>query len=221
MKLTKFAQTDSTVELDKIKDSELIKDLQFYLNRIGYFLDVDGVIGSKTMEAWARFKKDNYLSDPDKIGSTSARLLLNEPEIQKGYFLPTNGNGWISSPFGQRRMGFHRGLDIACSEGTPIYAVAQGTISHAVSGCSVGNFKCGAGYGNVVYIDHQLLPFSQTRYAHLSRLAAGLEIGLVVNKGKLLGYCGNTGHSFGSHLHFETRVNGEAKNPLNFINPIV
>ncbi|MGL5805392.1 MAG: M23 family metallopeptidase [Xenococcaceae cyanobacterium] len=221
MKLSLFVETESTLELEDIIDKELVKDIQFHLDRAGYSLTIDGIVGDRTLTAWAKFKKDHYLNDPDKIGSASARLLLNAPQILKGYFKPTDGIGWVSSPYGQRSMGFHKGIDIACNEGTPIHAVADGVVSAAIAGCRVGNFKCGGGYGNVVYVDHNRLPFDQTCYAHLSRLAAGIEIGRVVNKGNILGYCGNTGHSFGNHLHFETRVKGTAKNPIHFINPIV
>lgn len=221
MKLSFFAESGFEVDIDQIDDKELAADFQFHLNRVGYPLAIDGIIGSRTIAAWAKFKKDNYLSDPDKIGTSSAKLLLRLPEVKKGYFLPTGGIGWVSSPYGPRSGGTHKGVDVACNEGTHIYAVADGIISAAIAGCEIGNWKCGGGYGNVVYIDHQRLPFTQTRYAHLSRLASGIEICITVNKGQLIGFCGNTGHSFGPHLHFETRVSGTAKNPLTFINPIV
>jgi murein DD-endopeptidase MepM/ murein hydrolase activator NlpD len=221
MNLDVFVEQTMTLDVDEIEDIELVKDIQRHLNRIGYSLTVDGVSGAKTCEAWARFKKSRYLSDPDKIGSESAKLLLLAPTIAKRYFLPTEGIGWISSPYGPRSLGFHKGVDIACNEGTAIYAVAEGIITTAISGCEVGNYRCGGGYGNVIYIEHQGLPFSQTRYAHLARLAAGIRIGNSVKKGALIGYCGNTGHSFGPHLHFETRVAGYAKNPIDFINPLI
>jgi murein DD-endopeptidase MepM/ murein hydrolase activator NlpD len=221
MKLTFFAESGYEVDLAEIDDKELAADLQFYLNRAGYPLTVDGIIGEKTLFAWARFKKDNYLGEPNKIGSSSVKLLLKLPEVKKGYFLPTDGIGWVSSPFGARGNGFHKGIDIACNKGTPIYAVADGIVSTAIDGCKEGNWKCGGGYGNVVYIEHQRIAFSQTRYAHLHRLAAGISTGNPIKAGQIIGYCGNTGHSFGDHLHFEIRVSGVAKNPLSFINPIV
>jgi murein DD-endopeptidase MepM/ murein hydrolase activator NlpD len=221
MNLQTFIVANIEIELDQIEDVELIRDIQFHLNRAGYPLSIDGIVGEKTLSAWARFKKDNYLAEPEKIGFSSAQILLKALEVKKGYFMPTAGVGWISSPFGSRSSGFHRGIDIAANEGTPIHAVEAGIVSAAISGCRVGNWKCGGGYGNCVYIDHKRLPFTQTRYAHLTRLAAGIEVGREVLKGAVIGYCGNTGHSFGNHLHFETRVNGTAKNPLNFINPIV
>jgi murein DD-endopeptidase MepM/ murein hydrolase activator NlpD len=221
VKLEAYIESGMTTDLDQIKDVELIKDIQFHLNRIGYKLAVDGALGNKTEAAWAKFKKDRYLNEPEKIGGSSARLLFNAQTSIGLYCLPTHCIGWVSSPFGPRALGFHKGIDIACNEGTAIYAVADGVITTAISTCRVGSYKCGGGYGNVVYIDHRGKPFEQTRYAHLERLAAGIDVGSAVKAGALLGYCGNTGHSFGPHLHFETRAAGIAKNPLDFFNPIV
>ncbi|MGL5878208.1 MAG: M23 family metallopeptidase [Xenococcaceae cyanobacterium] len=221
MNLLAFYTSGLQLELDTIDDKELIGDIQFHLNRIGYPLKVDGVVGPKTEAAFARFKKDHYLGDATKIGPASAKLLLENPDNASELFRPTDGIGWVSSPFGPRSLGYHKGIDIAANEGTMVYAVAAGRITGAVSGCFVGNFRCGGGYGNCVYIDHVGLPFTQTRYAHLTRLAQGMKVGVDVKKGQLIGYVGNTGHSFGNHLHFETRVNGKARNPIEFINPVV
>ena len=217
----KLKDLKGTHQLDEIADIDLIKEIQFNLNRLGYFLDADGIVGKKTLAAWARFKKDRYLDRPDEIGDSSIKLLLEAPSVKGGFYLPTNGIGWISSPFGKRSMGFHKGIDIAAVEGTAVYAVEDGIVSSCVSGCQVGSFKCGGGYGNVVYLAHKLKEFDESRYAHLSRLAAGIGIGYEVKKGAVVGYVGNTGHSFGNHLHFEVRKKNKAFNPQLVINPIV
>jgi murein DD-endopeptidase MepM/ murein hydrolase activator NlpD len=221
MDLRQFIDEKLELDLARIEDKDLARDIQSNLKRIGYPLAIDGDIGPATEKAWAHFKKQFYLDRPEQIGASSARFLLDAPSVTTPFVSPTKGIGWVSSSFGPRSGGFHKGADVACNEGTPIVAVAAGVISHLTDGCRVGNFRCGGGYGNCVYIDHKGLAFSQTRYAHLSRLAAGLRIGDRISAGQTIGYCGNTGHSFGPHLHFETRVNGEAKNPINFINPLV
>ena len=211
-----------TYILEELTDIDLVKELQANLNRIGYDLQVDGIVGKQTLTAWAKFKKDRYLENPSEIGKSSIGILLKAPDAPKGKFaLPTDGAGWISSPFGPRSMGFHKGIDIAVAEGVAIYAVAPGKVTNKVSGCSVGNYRCGGGYGNCVYLSHSIGEFNESRYAHLSRLAAGIDIGVSVKKGTLLGYAGNTGHSFGNHLHFEVRKQGKAFDPLLAINPIV
>ena len=221
MKLREFIEKELMNDIDQISDEELIREIQTELDRIGYNLTVDGVNGPLTEKAWARFKKDNYLSDVEKVGAASLRILLKEPTPKKGFFLPTNGEGWVSSPFGPRGRGYHKGIDIAANEGTPVYAIANGILSACYAACSVGNYRCGGGYGNYIYIQHGGQPFTETRYAHLSRLAEGVKVNIAVQAGDVIGYVGNTGHSFGNHLHFETRVNNTAKNPLSFINPIV
>ena len=218
----KLTELKGTFELEELTNLDLIKDLQSQLNRIGYNLTVDGIVGKETLFTWAKFKKDFYLDRPDEIGDGSIKILLAAPSIERGkFFLPTRSVGWLSSPFGRRARGWHKGIDIAANEGTPVYAVADGIVTATVTGCIVGNYRCGGGYGNVVYLAHKLNQFDETRYAHLSRIAAGIENGRQIKKGDVIGYVGNTGHSFGNHLHFETRKKGNAFNPITIINPIV
>ena len=154
------------------------------------------------------------LTDP-AIPSTPNPIIATSGNFAK----PTNGEGRLSSPFGPRWGRLHKGIDVAVPVGASIYAVADGVVVDVVTGCAVGNFSCGGGYGNRIYIDHTGLPFSQTRYAHLSEVL--VKKGQQVKKGELIGKNGNTGHSYGPHLHFETRVGGSPRNPVDFINPIV
>lgn len=69
------------------------------------------------------------------------------------------------------------------------------------------------GYGNYTCIDHGG-GFS-TCYAH--QLSISVSVGEQVEQGQIIGEVGNTGHSFGAHLHFETRVNGVAEDPLGYL----
>ena len=95
-------------------------------------------------------------------------------------------------------------MDIGVGIGTPIHAAKAGTVIFA------GQMS---GYGNVVIVDHGG-GFS-TLYAHQSRLAA--SEGQQVTQGQVIGYSGNTGHSTGPHVHFETRVNGNPQNPRQYL----
>lgn len=98
----------------------------------------------------------------------------------------------------------HKGVDFAAATGTPIRASGDGTIDF------VGGQ---GGYGNVVVIKHWS-NFS-TAYAHMSRFAPGLRKGAKVSQGEVIGYVGSTGWSTGPHLHYEFRVNNEARDPMS------
>ena len=122
---------------------------------------------------------------------------------------------YISSPFGPRWGRNHNGVDIAGSAiyGKPIVASADGQVS-------LSSYNSG-GYGNYVMINHGKDSSGTnytTLYAHMSSRA--VSTGAWVTKGQIIGYVGSTGYSTGPHLHFEIRVNGTPKNPLNWFNNI-
>jgi murein DD-endopeptidase MepM/ murein hydrolase activator NlpD len=118
--------------------------------------------------------------------------------------ISTPVNGTLSSPYGPRGGRNHDGMDIAAPTGTPVRAAACGTVSSAGQQ---------SGYGNIVCITHTS-QFS-TCYAHLSRF--GVSNGAQVQQGQVIGYVGCTGSCTGPHLHFETRVNGQAQNPSTYL----
>jgi len=113
-----------------------------------------------------------------------------------------------SSGFGLRRhpiLGYtkmHTGIDFAAPTGTPIKAAGDGVVEHA------GRF---GGYGNYVRIRHSG-PY-KTAYAHMSRIARGIQPGTKVRQGQVIGYVGTTGRSTGPHLHYEIMVNDQKVNP--------
>ncbi|MBE6022109.1 MAG: M23 family metallopeptidase [Cellulosilyticum sp.] len=118
---------------------------------------------------------------------------------------PLKGAGYISSTYGSRWGGFHKGIDFAASSGTPIYASAGGKVIY--SGYNSG------GYGNLVIIEHS--DGYQTYYAHCSRLY--VNVGDSVSQGERIAGVGTTGDSTGNHLHFEVRRNGTPVNPSNYL----
>lgn len=115
---------------------------------------------------------------------------------------PTSGR--VTSSFGSRWGRMHQGIDIANSQGTPIYAADGGTVKSA---------SWQGAYGNLVVIDHG--NGFQTYYGHASQIV--VKIGQKVAKGEKIALMGSTGRSTGSHLHFEIRKDGVAKNPANYI----
>lgn len=108
--------------------------------------------------------------------------------------------GRITSGFGPRFDGFHRGLDIANYLGATVRASQRGKVVFAGFSGS---------YGNVVIIDHK--GGYQTRYAHL--LKPLVSVSQVVDKNEAIGLMGSTGNSTGSHVHFEILKNGELIDP--------
>jgi len=117
-------------------------------------------------------------------------------------------NGPISGSFGEARPGhMHAGIDIAAGEGTPIRAADTGRV------VLMQGTGASGGYGNFTCVQHTATMSSC--YAHQSRF--GTSQGARVNQGQVIGYVGNTGHSFGAHLHFEVRVNGAPTNPMTYL----
>ena len=149
----------------------------------------------------ARFEKENF----DKIYSSLSerkKTLDHTPSIK-----PTSG--YLSCGFGMRIDPFtgrkqpHRGIDLATDIGTPVYATADGVVSH------VGR---DVGLGKLVRINH--LHNYTTVYAHLSRIS--VKRGQHVKRGQVIGSVGNTGYSTGPHLHYEVHHQGRAQNPLKY-----
>jgi murein DD-endopeptidase MepM/ murein hydrolase activator NlpD len=123
---------------------------------------------------------------------------------------PLEGEVDLASGFGVRQDPFtgapamHTGLDIHGETGDSVHASADGTVT--ATGWS-------GGYGRVVDVDHG--NGLSTRYAHLS--AIDVRVGQSIKTGQIVGKVGSTGRSTGPHLHYETRVRGEAVDPQKFL----
>lgn len=126
----------------------------------------------------------------------------------------------LSSGFGWRVLNGvrerHDGLDIAAPIGTPIRAVAAGTIVSVRLWETDRNAA-----GNRVAVDHDITGLGrvQSRYFHLDRFAAGLVAGQVVQPGQVLGYVGRTGRATGPHLHLELLAQGPLTRPVSSNGP--
>jgi murein DD-endopeptidase MepM/ murein hydrolase activator NlpD len=118
------------------------------------------------------------------------------------FMMPTRGR--FTSGYGTRWGRMHRGIDIAASVGTPIYAADGGTVTY--SGWQ-------GTYGYMVEIDHG--NGYKTRYAHCSKLL--VSKGTKVYKGQHIANVGNTGRSTGPHLHLEVLKNGVHVNPSKYV----
>jgi murein DD-endopeptidase MepM/ murein hydrolase activator NlpD len=163
--------------------------------------------------------KEQYLSEVDGLRAQSAALAGQIQAAQASaapITFPTGGStpsaggfiwpvqGTLTSPYGPRWGRIHEGIDIAAPTGTPLVAAAAGRV--ILSGWS-------GGYGYLVVLDHG--NGIATAYAHNSSLVAG--VGQDVVQGQLIAYVGNTGNSFGSHVHFEVRISGSPVDPLGYL----
>jgi murein DD-endopeptidase MepM/ murein hydrolase activator NlpD len=123
---------------------------------------------------------------------------------------PLEGDDSTTSNFGPRSDPFtggtamHAGMDFRGETGIPVRAPGAGKVLRA---------EVAGGYGNLVELDHG--NGITTRYGHLS--AFDVKEGQLVAAGQIIGRVGSTGRSTGPHLHYETRLSDEARNPLKFI----
>ncbi len=124
------------------------------------------------------------------------RPVMGDPDISSGF-------GMRIDPF-IRAPAMHTGMDFRGDTGDPARATADGTVTIAA---------WQGGYGKMVEIDHG--NGLATRYAHLSDII--VKVGQRVRAGHIVGKIGSTGRSTGPHLHYETRVNGEAVDPRKFL----
>ena len=152
--------------------------------------------------------KGNLESDRKHIDevvevSAVAQVVLRGTKSKPTYMYPvTNWN--VTSNFGYRWGRLHAGTDVGVPQGTTVRASRGGQV---ITAGWVG------GYGNCVIIDHG--DGVSTRYGHLSQVL--VTVGQYVDQGDQIALSGNTGRSTGPHLHFEIRINGEAVDPLPYL----
>lgn len=176
-----------------------------YENSITVKTTINNILDSLSLES--------DLTSAQTIASTSPPTATAVGVMGSGGSVAGNGNsgfiwplktGFVSQEF--KGASSHAGMDIAASEGTPIYAVRDGVVAHA------HNIGRSGGYGNMVRIQHS--PELGTGYAH--QPALDVTEGMTVKQGQQIGRVGNTGNSRGAHLHFEV-YGGTVQ--TNFVDP--
>ena len=202
-------------ELADSKENRIIKikDTPTYINTNENLKNINGL------------NKKNYKSGikENVIENINVKNIIDNQEVQRiqniqneninnknfGKILWPVKSGRITSKFGNRNhpvlksVKFHRGVDIAVSLGTPVYAGIKGIVTFAGKR---GN------YGNLVEIEGS--DGIKVRYAHLSKI--DVIAGQRVSDGEKVAETGNTGMSTGPHLHYEIIVDDSPVNPLNF-----
>ncbi|MEX1177650.1 MAG: peptidoglycan DD-metalloendopeptidase family protein [Nitriliruptor sp.] len=159
-----------------------------------------------------RDRDDGAPSPGDDRAEDSAPPPPPPPASTAGWRRPVGGA--LTSPFGPRWGRNHNGVDLAGSVGTDVVASQPGVVVSVTSACHpTSSFGCGGGFGNHVVVSHAA--GMATVYAHLSTVAVGA--GQSVGTGHLVGEVGNSGNSYGAHLHFEVRESGVPRDPCGYI----
>jgi len=177
------------------------------------FDELDGRVGMLEESIGLDNDNENYsdhaaLEERIELASLNItqRKMLHD-SIPNGY--PTDNTG-VTSTFGKRvhpttkQSSFHNGIDLKATEGTDVYATADGVIKQAAYNKLSGKR---------IILSHNL--GFESRYAHLSKMT--VKPGDVVQKGDIIGLSGNTGRSDGPHLHYEIRYLDKAHNPIDFM----
>ncbi len=141
------------------------------------------------------------IDEETRLRRIAAGLPFRQP--LPGEIAYTSSFGTRLDPF-TRAAALHTGVDMRAETGAPARATAAGRVTAA---------EYAGGYGNMVEVDHGR--GLVTRYAHLSGYA--VSIGQWVEAGAVVGFVGSTGRSTGSHLHYETRIDGEPIDPQRFL----
>jgi murein DD-endopeptidase MepM/ murein hydrolase activator NlpD len=154
-----------------------------------------------TQQLEDRGDKLGLLESMFTLESARKKLIPTKLPIEGGWY--SSNYGWRIDPFTGQRA-FHEGIDFMAEEGTPVYAAAAGVVVYS---------EFHPQYGNMIEIDHGNDLIS--RYAHASKRL--VRVGDVVLRGSRIADVGKTGRATGSHLHFEVRQRGAARNPAQFL----
>ena len=215
-----LAEQEATLQAQRSEaDAYLIELAAAYDNLTDEYLANEAeeeALRKEIMEAQAAYEAALSAEEAERLaqqnqnnvagsGSTS-----NVTPSTSGFISPLPGGAYVTCAYGWRihpiwgDERFHSGVDLGASQGTPIYAIAAGTVTTATYGDANGYYVSishGNGYGSV--------------YCHMTNYI--VSVGDSVSQGQVIGYVGSTGWSTGPHLHFEIHVNGSTVNPMDYI----
>ncbi|MDD5863827.1 MAG: peptidoglycan DD-metalloendopeptidase family protein [Firmicutes bacterium] len=204
-----LAQTEAQLEEKRTESDGILRELEKKSEEYELLLEQSEILQDDLMQQIAAKEKELKQAKYDEY---LAKLALQgqNPPSNATWVTPVSGYT-LTSPFGMRThpiLGYqrmHNGIDMACAQGTPIYATRAGTVTTA-------SYQAG-GAGYYVSINH-LDGFSSV-YMHMTNYV--VSAGQSVSQGQLIGYVGSTGLSTGPHLHFGISYAGTYVNPLAYI----
>ena len=201
---TEITETVLVIELTHKTPDEMAADYHFTTRQNTYLQLLQD---PQYEELWAELLGGFAQGGGELMNPDSTRI----PTGTLQWPLPVAGT--ITSQFGHRvdpitgEVSSHTGTDIACAEGTPILAAADGVVTVAN-----GLDSWGGSYGYYIQIDHG--GGLETLYAHCSSIC--VTTGQQVQAGQVIGYVGHTGRATGSHLHFEIHINKIRKDAMSY-----
>ncbi len=201
---TEITETVLVIELTHKTPDEMAADYHFTTRQNTYLQLLQD---PQYEELWAELLGGFAQGGGELMNPDSTRI----PTGTLQWPLPVAGT--ITSQFGHRvdpitgEVSSHTGTDIACAEGTPILAAADGTVTVAN-----GLDSWGGSYGYYIQIDHG--GGLETLYAHCSSICVTTD--QQVQAGQVIGYVGHTGRATGSHLHLEVHVNGSRTDAMRY-----
>ena len=204
-----LAQSQAVLEERRTASDGLLRELAKKQDEFQAMLDESEALQDDLMRDIAA--KEKELADAKYEEKLAAQAAAGgAPASDATWVTPVSGYT-LTSPFGMRKhpvLGYnrmHNGIDMACAQGTPIYATRAGKVTTA-------SYQAG-GAGYYVSINH-LDGFSSI-YMHMTNYV--VSAGQSVSQGQLIGYVGSTGISTGPHLHFGISYAGSYVNPLAYI----
>lgn len=204
-----LAADEEVLEQKRTESDDLLYELEQKSQEYELLMEESEALQEDLMQEIAAKEKDLAAAKYDEY---LAKLALQgeNPPSDATWVTPVSGYT-LTSPFGMRThpilgtQRMHNGIDMACAQGTPIYATRAGTVT-------VASYQAG-GAGNYVSINH--LDGFASIYMHMTNYI--VSAGQTVSQGQLIGYVGSTGLSTGPHLHFGISYAGTYVNPLAYI----
>lgn len=172
---------------------------------------------SQSLAVSGEVENDLAARDSVKVISYAEVLALQYAGVDYDYNATVGAVRWpfpytvpITDGFGYRSSGFHKGTDFAAASGTPIYAIADGTVDLIQADWS--------GYGYHAVISHVINGQQvESLYAHMITDSSPLVVGQQIGAGDFIGLVGETGIAYGAHLHFEVHLDGVPVDPYAWL----
>jgi len=199
--VSSFAEAEQAIEKLKEKNSnnkDKLGIIEKYETELKEFATVEKVVADLYE------KKVVRVVNSTAVAATGVNTSNKVVDLGISLIRPVSGT--VTSRFGGRWGRAHKGTDIGAPKGTTIVAAASGTVT-------VSQYGYSGGYGNYIMISHG--NGVQTLYGHCNTLL--VTAGTYVSQGQAIATVGNTGNSYGNHLHLEVRVNGVAQDPQNYV----